>query len=164
VTPLRGRQLAIVLDVPTYELENPPRKGDRFTTTSGIATVTYIEQVGREKVFWADYGSGISQPRISEGILSVSPPEQSPSPRTRRHTPKGKACGWIEERVGNKQRQKPSVSYYYCWDGKEGRSRRYISAGKVNEVKRMLEARCGIEAVIKLLNEPVIFLRDDHQS
>lgn len=91
MTPLRGRQLAIVLDVPTYELENPPRKGDRFTTTSGIATVTYIEQVGREKVFWADYGSGISQPRISEGILSVSPPEQSPSPRTRRHTPKGKA-------------------------------------------------------------------------
>jgi len=53
--------------------------------------------------------------------------------------------------VGNKKRQKPSVSYYYCWNGKEGRSRGYIPAGKMNEVKRMLEVRCGVEVVVKLL-------------
>jgi hypothetical protein len=93
---LRGTQLSFSIDVPTYELENPPRQGDRLVTTSGIATVTHIDQAGNEQIFWADYGSGIPQPHVSEGILSVSPSSSESSPpeqklaRSRRHTPKGK--------------------------------------------------------------------------
>jgi hypothetical protein len=136
VTLLRGTQLSLTVKVPTYELENPPRKGDRLTTTSGIATVTHIDQAGSEAVIWADYGSGISQPHVSEGIMAVSPPERSP--RSRRHTPKGKACGWIEERQGNKARKKASVSHYYKWDDVEGRGSRYIPAGKVARVREMV--------------------------
>jgi hypothetical protein len=45
----------ILSDVPVYELEFPPRAGDRLLTTSGIATVTHIDQAGNEQVFWADY-------------------------------------------------------------------------------------------------------------
>jgi hypothetical protein len=133
---LKGRQLSLI-DVPTYELENPPRKGDRLLTTSGIATVTHIDQAGNEQIFWADYGSGISQPHVSEGILLVSPPEQKLA-RSRRHIPKGKACGWIEERRGNKARKKASVSHYYKWDDVEGRGSRYIPAGKVERVREFM--------------------------
>jgi hypothetical protein len=136
VTPLRANQRVVLSDVPVYELEFPPRAGDRLVTTSGIATVTHIDQAGNEQVFWADYGSGIPQPHVSEGILSVSPPEQSP--RSRRHTPKGKACGWIEERQGNKARKKASVSFYYKWDDAKGRGSRYIPAGKVDRVREMV--------------------------
>jgi hypothetical protein len=148
---LRGTQLSFSIDVPTYELENPPRKGDRIQTTAGIAVVSHIDQAGNEQIFWADYGSGIPQPHVSEGILSVSPPEQLP--RSRRHIPKGKACGWIEERQGNKARKKASVSYYYKWDDAEGRGSRYIPAGKVERVREMVygESRTMAE-VLNFLN------------
>jgi hypothetical protein len=137
---LRGTQLAFSIDVPSYELENPPRRGDRLLTSAGTATVTHTALVGREQVIWADYGSGISQPHVSEGILSVSPPEQPR--RVRRHTPKGKASGWIEERIGNKSREKPSVSHYYKWDDVKCRGSRYIPAGKVERVKGMVYGEC----------------------
>jgi hypothetical protein len=157
----------ILSDVPVYELEFPPRAGDRLLTTSGIATVTHIDQAGNEQIFWADYGSGIPQPHVSEGILSVSPsPSESSPPEqklarplrylrssARRHTPKGKACGWIEERQGNKARKKASVSFYYKWDDAEGRGSRYIPAGKVERVKEMVygESRSVVE-VLGFLN------------
>jgi hypothetical protein len=155
VALLQGRQLALVINVPIYELENPPRRGDRLLTSAGIAMVTGIEQVGREQVFWADYGSGIPQPHISEGILSVSPPEQSPqpSPRTRRHTPKGKASGWIEERIGNKKRKNPSTSYYYCWDEPDKRNRVYVPVRLMAIVRQMVDQRLGVDVIMKLLNE-----------
>lgn len=146
---LQGRQLALVINVPIYELENPPTRGDRLTTLSGTARVTHIEQVGREQVFWADYGSGISQPHLSEGILSVSPPEQ----RSRRHTPKRKACGWIEERIGNKKRKNPSTSYYYCWDEPDKRNRVYVPVRLMATVRQMVDQRLGVDAIMKLLNE-----------
>jgi hypothetical protein len=125
---------------------------DRLLTTSGIATVSHIDQAGNEQIFWADYGSGIPQPHVSEGILSVSPPEQKLA-RSRRHTPKGKACGWIEERQGNKARKKASVSHYYKWDDAEGRGSRYIPAGKVEQVKEMVygESR-SVAEVLGFLN------------
>jgi hypothetical protein len=149
---LRGTQLAFSIDVPSYELENPPRRGDRVLTSAGTATVTHTVLVGREQVIWADYGSGISQPHVSEGILSVSPPEQPR--RIRRHTPKGKASGWIEERQGNKARKKVSVSHYYKWDDAEGRGSRYIPAGKVERVRGMVyEQCCGVAEVLQFLNE-----------
>jgi hypothetical protein len=150
---LRGSQLSfsidVPMDVPPYPLENPPRQGDRLTTSAGIATVTHIDQVGREQVIWADYGSGIPQPHVSEGILSVSPPEQPR--RIRRHTPKGKASGWIEERVGNKSRKTPSVSYYYCWDEPEKRNRVYVPVRLMATVRQMVEERMGVDAIVKML-------------
>jgi hypothetical protein len=76
------------------------------------------------------------------------------SPRSRRHTPKGKACGWIEERQGNKSRKKASVSFYYKWDDAEGRGSRYIPAGKVQEVTAMVYERCcSVWLVLKFLDE-----------
>jgi hypothetical protein len=159
VTPLRANQRVILSEVPIYELDFPPRAGDRLTTSAGIATVTHIEQAGKEQVIWADYGSGISQPHVSEGILSVSPSLSESSPpeqklaRSRRHTPKGKACGWIEERQGNKARKKASVSYYYKWDDAEGRGSRYIPAGKVEQVREMVYGQCcGVAEVLQFLN------------
>jgi hypothetical protein len=149
---LRGTQLAFSIDVPSYELENPPRRGDRVLTSAGTATVTHTVLVGREQVIWADYGSGISQPHVSEGILSVSPPEQPR--RIRRHTPKGKASGWIEERVGNKNRKTPSVSYLYKWEDSEGKHSLYIKAAKVERVRQMVyEQRQGIGEVLRFLSE-----------
>jgi len=64
VALLQDRQLALVINAHIYELENSPTKGDRLTTSTGIATVTGIEQVGREQIYWADYGSGIPQLHI----------------------------------------------------------------------------------------------------
>jgi hypothetical protein len=152
VNPLRGTQLSLTVNVPTYELENPPRKGDRLTTSAGVATVTHIDQAGKEQVIWADYGSGISQPHVSEGIMAVSPPERSP--RSRRHTPKGKASGWIEERQGNKARKKASVSHYYKWDDVEGRGSRYIPAGKVERVRGMVYGeRSSVVEVLGFLGD-----------
>jgi hypothetical protein len=151
VKPLRGTQLSLTVSVPTYELENPPRKGDRLTTSAGIATVTHIDQAGKEAVIWADYGSGISQPHVSEGIMAVSPPKQTKIPRSRRHTPKGKASGWIEERVGNKKREKPSVSHYYRWENAEGKHSRYIPAGKLDEVRSLVEKRGAIAQILHVL-------------
>jgi hypothetical protein len=43
-------------------------------------------------------------------------PALSSKPGQRRHSPKGKAVGWLKERLGNTKREKPSVSYFYCWD------------------------------------------------
>jgi hypothetical protein len=150
--PLKRTQLSILVEVPSYALENPPQVGDRLTTSAGIATVTHIDQAGNEAVIWADYGSGIPQPHVSEGIMAVSPPERSP--RSRRHTPKGKACGWIEERRGNTKRKTPSVSHYYKWEDVEGRGSRYIPAGKVEWVRVMVyDERRVFSEVLRFLDE-----------
>jgi hypothetical protein len=84
--------------------------------------------------------------------LAVSPPEQPR--RTRRHIPKGKACGWIEQRWGNKNREKPSVSHYYKWDAAEGRGSRYIPAAKLPEVTALIyEQRRSVDEVLQFLSE-----------
>lgn len=83
-----------------------------------------------------------------------SPPEQpteSATSKTRRHTPKGEASGWIEERTGNKKRQNPSISYYYCWDDTDGRHRRYIPAGKLWRVQQMWESRRSVDEIVAYL-------------
>jgi hypothetical protein len=151
VTLLQANQRVILSDMPVYELEFPPRAGDRLTTSAGIATVTHIDQAGNEAVIWADYGSGISQPHVSEG-MAVSPPERSP--RSRRHIPKGKACGSIEPRIGNRSRKKSSVSYFYKWEDAAGKHSRYIPSGKVQEVTAMVYERCcSVGQVLKFLSE-----------
>lgn len=64
----------------------------------------------------------------------------------RRHRPKGQASGWIEERLGNRGRTNPSVSYYYRWDSPKGRVSEYIRAGLLERVERMIaEQRPALE-------------------
>lgn len=130
--------------------------GDTITTHVGTATVTDIAVAGQEQIIFADYGSGIAQSHITDTIEAVSsPPEQltEPSnPNPRRHTPKGEASGWIEERTGNKKRKNPSVSHYYCWDDADGRHRKYIPAKKLWRVQQMWEGRRSVDEIMKYLN------------
>ena len=129
--------------------------GDTITTPIGTAVVTDVAVAGQEQIIFADYGSGISQPHINETIESVSsPPEQfaePTTPKSRRHTPKGEASGWIEERTGNKKRKNPSVSYYYCWDDADGRHRKYIPAKKLWRVQQMWEGRRSMDEMVEYL-------------
>jgi hypothetical protein len=122
--------------------------GDRITTDAGTATVKRVEQLGLERVFWADYGSGIAHPHQSEGILSSSPKQAH-----RRHSPKGHASGWLEERLGNKHRQTPSLSHYYHWKDPQGKHSRYIPTGKVEQVEQMIAARCAIADILNALGQ-----------
>lgn len=152
--PLRGEQLTLVIEVPTYPIANPAQ-GEQIITASGRAIVTSTEPAGREQIIWADYGSGIAQPHVTESLI---PPEQipqlSPTPsRPRRHSHKGEASGWIEERTGNRKRRNPSTSYYYRWQDEAGRHSRYIPAGKVWRVQQMVEVeRRPITEVLEVLN------------
>ncbi|MEM9008536.1 MAG: hypothetical protein AAGE59_34125, partial [Cyanobacteria bacterium P01_F01_bin.86] len=59
--------------------------------------------------------------------------------KRRRHRPKGAACGWIEERVGNRKRVHPTVSYYYRWDEPDDRGSVYLPVAIAPTVKRMVE-------------------------
>lgn len=144
---LKGLQLSVLVDAPAYPLENQPRRGDRIQTSSGAATVTHLERAGRADIIFADYGSGHTQPHIPESLLS--PPERT----QRRHSAKGQASGWIEQRQGNKKRSKPSISYYYRWEDATGKHSRYVPAGKLERVQRMCEVEGRtIAEVLELLN------------
>jgi hypothetical protein len=215
ITPLQGDQLELF-------------PGDLITTSSGEAIVTGFAQAGQERIIFADYGSGISQPHVQESLLSPeqkfeigdksdafavgdksdalavgdrvqvirgccsgltsivtaidpnyahsialepgkgrfkpsmlekisrsSPPEQLPgksSQPQRRHSPKGQATGWIEERIGNKQRKNPCTSYYYCWQEGERRMKVYVKARKMYRLQQMVEARCSVGEILSFLN------------
>jgi hypothetical protein len=148
ISPYEGDQL---------DLDLSP--GDTITTRSGSATVTHTEQAGLSTIIFADYGSGYAQPHIEESLLF--PPEQvaqSPPDRPRRHSPKGKASGWIEQRIGNRKRKTPNTSYYYCWQIGEQREKLYIPARKVWRVQQMVEVEGrAIADVLGFLNrEPVL--------
>jgi hypothetical protein len=84
------------------------------------------------------------------------PPEQNDldaAPRYRRHSPKGKACGWIEKREGNKQRKKPSLNYYYCWETPTSRQKLYIPVRKRWRIQQMVEEeRRTIAEILEFLN------------
>ena len=84
--------------------------------------------------YWLENPGGYSQPDSppcsgGDEVRSPSPvqmalelPEAAPNactivqPGQRRHSPKGKAVGWLKERQGNAKRKKPTTSYFYCWD------------------------------------------------
>ena len=85
--------------------------------------------------------------------LVTPPPPDSTSKPERRHSPKGNACGWIEERQGNLKRKVPSTSYYYCWESPQGRKRVYIKARLVNTVHQMLENRRSIREILQVLGK-----------
>jgi len=86
--------------------------------------------------------------------LTPSPPEHRAAlsgRRTRRHIPKGHACGWIEERIGNRSRKKPSVSYYYCWDDKDERHRKYIPVRKLWRVQQLWHEQKSVDEIVTYL-------------
>jgi hypothetical protein len=136
--------------------------GDTIVTRSGSATVTHTEQAGLSTIIFADYGSGYAQPHIEESLLfppeqvAQSPPDRPP----RRYSPKGKASGWIEQRVGNRKRKNPSISYYYCWQVGECREKLYIPARKVWRVQQMVEAEGRAIGDVLGFLKPELVLQD----
>lgn len=150
---LQGRQLSFLHDVLAYELMNPLRRGEAIATRSGDIGESidlspthplYRYGVGRYHV-----DPAIDVPAV-EVVEDRSPPEHQP--RTRRHTPKGQACGWIETRTGNCKRKKPSVSHYYKWDDESGRGSRYIPAAKLAAATVMIyEQRRSVAEVLEFL-------------
>jgi hypothetical protein len=134
ITPYRGTQL---------ELFPVPHPKDIITTCSGDATVTRTEQLGLEVVIWADYGNGVEHPHQPQAIQ-----------KCRRYSRPGHASGWIEERIGNRKRSNPTVSYYYCWqDSPTGRRKKlYIPARKLWKIQQMVEVQhCPIAEVLAVL-------------
>jgi hypothetical protein len=153
-TPYEGEQIALDL-----------APGDRITTASGQAIVTHTEQAGKAEIIFADYGSGYPQPHVHESLLfppeqvAQSPPDRPP----RRYSPKGKASGWIEQRVGNRKRKNPSTSYYYCWQVGECREKLYIPAWKVWRVQQMVEVEGRAIADVLRFLQPGSVLQDNCQ-
>jgi hypothetical protein len=87
--------------------------------------------------------------------LSPEQPTLEPPPRKprRRHSPKGKATGWIEERLGNTKCQHPSTSYYYCWQEDDRRSKQYVPVRKMAMIKEMIDQRCSVGDILTALNQ-----------
>ncbi|MEM6772582.1 MAG: hypothetical protein AAF597_18535 [Bacteroidota bacterium] len=69
----------------------------------------------------------------------------------RKHRAPGNASGWIEERVGNRKRANPSVSYYYRWDSHKGRVSEYIRASQVARVVGLIEAERPALDILKVV-------------
>ena len=96
----------------------------------------------------------VNVPRWGNPVV-LSPPEHL---SRRRHSPKGEACGWIEQRQGNKGRKNPSISYYYCWDevvatGETQRQKLYIKVNQLRTVRRMVDERRSVEEILGILEE-----------
>lgn len=127
---LRGLQQSLIPEVEAYWIENPvpSEKISRVTHSGWIATVD---------------GQHLN-PRHFE-------PEQPPKPR--RRSPKGKASGWIEERIGNRSRKTPSISRYYCHYDSAGKIKRcYLQAHLWREASAMIDARANVPAVVEFIN------------
>ena len=68
----------------------------------------------------------------------------------RKHRAPGNASGWIEERLGNRKRANPSVSYT-TWDSHKGRVSEYIRASQVARVAGLIEAERPALEVLKVV-------------
>ena len=136
---LRGMQLALLPEVAPYWLENPGRPSP------------------------APVRSGGGEVRPSNSAqMALELPEAAPNvcttvqPGQRRHSPKGKAVGWLKERRGNTRRKKPSVSYFYCWDEpvqRDGqaeyqRHQVYVPVGAIAQVQAMIAERQPVGVVL----------------
>ena len=71
--------------------------------------------------------------------------------RRRRHTPKGSASGWIEQRQGNKGRKRPSASYYYRWEDEVGKHSLYIPISKLRRVRKLWRQRRSVVEILEVL-------------
>jgi hypothetical protein len=136
ITPIQGNQLKLI-------------PGDVITSLSGNATVTRTEIAGLEQIIWADYGSGIEQPHVQESLLSTEQPPKC----QRRHSAKGKAVGWIEERQGNLKRKKPSTSYYYCWQEGDRRGKTYVPVRQMAAIRAMVDSRCSVDEILAAITK-----------
>lgn len=77
-----------------------------------------------------------------------------PIESAKRRSPKGQASGWIEERIGNRKRAKPSTSYYYCFEQLGKRQKLYIPSGKLHRVQSLIAERKPIAEVLAALTPP----------
>ncbi|MFE4108391.1 hypothetical protein [Almyronema epifaneia] len=158
---LRGLQLAVLPEVEPYEIENPcpllteVNVGERCQFYGRIGTLASYES--GYVVFCSEDQLQLFNRRVAEG-LQESPPEQSAqrSPK-RRHSPKGQASGWLEERVGNKKRKNPTTSYYYCWDeviqpGETRRQKVYVKVRKMMRLRQMIDERRSVHEILAFLD------------
>jgi hypothetical protein len=137
-----------------------PQIGDRVQTNGTKPRTGIIEALNRQglsirwkngrlsSLTWKDYQR--------YGYQHLSSPEQptqlKAGDRPRRHSPKGKATGWIEERQGNLKRKNPSTSYYYCWQDGDRRGKQYVPVRKMATVSQMVNDRCSVDDILSYLN------------
>ncbi len=146
-------------------LDHVPQNCDRTNLKALCAPChgTYdLKQMGRKRVLKAERHGQLRIDDVLNGmqlaLLSEVSPYQIVNPRSggkvavrrkpcaavesrRQHREKGNASGWIEERMGNRKRANPSVSYYYRWDSPKGRVSEYIRASQVTRVAGLIEAK-----------------------
>ncbi|MBE9068717.1 HNH endonuclease [Leptolyngbya cf. ectocarpi LEGE 11479] len=133
-----------------------------------------LKQMGRKRVLKAERNGQLRTDDILNGaqlaLLSELVVYQRLDPRSggrrtmvrkpldavgskRKHRAPGNASGWIEERLGNRKRANPSVSYYYRWDSPKGRVSEYIRASQVTRVARMIEAERPALEILRIVVE-----------
>lgn len=144
MTSLKGLQLALLPEVQPYWLENSwqPRRAP-LESGEGEARSSGPVQIALE---------------LPEEVSNVCTAAQ---PAQRRHSPKGKAVGWIKERRGNAKRKQPTTSYFYCWDEpvkRDGqaeyqRHQVYVPVGAIARVQAMIAERQPVEVVLGAIAE-----------
>lgn len=136
---LKGMQLALLPEVKPYWLENPGRPHPEPLCSGG---------------------DEVRPPNPAQMALELS--EAAPNVytttqgRQRRHSPKGKAVGWMKERQGNTKREKPTTSYFYCWDepvNRDGqaeyqRHQVYVPVKAIAQVQAMIAERQPVAVVL----------------
>lgn len=135
-TVLQGFQLALVPTVEAYWIENP-----RFGPQPVPAT--QIERVTPSGWITTTDGQHLNP-------LHYTPEQPT---KARRHSRKGHASGWIEERQGNKKRKNPSTSYYYrYYDGDGRKQQQYVQVHLMAQVRQLIDQRCSVEAVLQFIH------------
>ena len=136
---LKGMQLALLPEVKPYWIETldrpqpepPCSEGDEVRSSNPAQMALEL-------------------PEAASNVCTVSQPGQ------RRHSPKGKASGWIKERRGNANRKNPTTSYFYCWDepvkrdgqAKYQRHQVYVPVKAIARVQEMIVERQPMEVVL----------------
>lgn len=136
--------------------EHPFRVGDwvRVKAVQTHQSKQWIGQCGRvAKLTPARVRVELSK-LSGEGRVEVPlPPEhlERVAHPNRRHSRKGHASGWVEERQGNRKRKTPTTSYFYCWLEEGQRRKRYIPSGKLYRVNQMLDQRKPSKEIAEFL-------------
>lgn len=128
-TVLRGLQQVILPEIEAYWIENPVPADqiERVTSSGWIAT--------------------------KDGQHLNPLHHTLEQPRKRRHSRKGKASGWIEERQGNKKRKNPSTSYYYRYYDADGRKQQqYVQVRLMDKVPQLINQRCSVETILQYIH------------
>ncbi|MEN8444083.1 MAG: hypothetical protein ABG776_03610 [Cyanobacteria bacterium J06555_13] len=158
-------------------LDHVPQNCDRNNLKALCAPChgTYdLKQMGRKRVLKAERNGQLRTDDVLNGaqlaLLTEPVVYQRVDPRSggrrvmvrksldlegskRKHRSPGNASGWIEERMGNRKRANPSVSYYYRWDSHKGRVSEYIRASQVTRVVRLIEAERPALEILKVVVE-----------